>query len=75
MRDRCHIRQRIKLSSQYDRQRSGGTYGRNHLLSWHCPSISLMALLLLVSPLIARALPLRYSVPKRSGRYLAMLVL
>jgi hypothetical protein len=45
------------------------------ILSWHYPSISLMAALLLVNPLTARALPPRYSVRKGFGSYLAMLVL
>jgi hypothetical protein len=46
------------------------------LFSWHCLLISMMAaVLLLVNPLTARVLPLRYSVRKGFGRYLAMLVL
>src|ERR1700730_1271929 len=55
--------------------RSGGSVWPKLLFSWHYLLILSIAVLLLVSPSTARALPPRYNVRKGCGRYLAMLVL
>src|ERR1700687_4610997 len=53
--------------------RSGGALWPKLRFSWHCLLILLTATLLLMSPLTARALTLRYNVRKSFGRCLAVL--
>jgi hypothetical protein len=55
--------------------RSGGSLWPKLRFSWQCLLILLIAALLLVSPLTARAMTPRYNLRKGFGRYLAMLVL